>query len=196
MMCNILIAGVGGQGTVLASRVIASAAMKRGFNVRTTETIGMAQRGGSVVGHTRIGDKIFSPMIPCGGAHVMLAFEPAEAVRNLHFLAEDGALLVLDSAVKPATVALSGVSYDAEAMTDYLRDHVKKAIIINGETLKERCGMTLNVAMLGVAAQSGVFPFDTEALIEVIEEMPKYRKRNLTSFELGRETYDGYTGQN
>lgn len=195
MTCNILIAGVGGQGTVLASRLIAAAAMKRGFNVRTTETIGMAQRGGSVIGHTRIGDNVFSPMVPSGGAHVLLAFEPAEAVRNLHYLAGNGTLIVCDSAIKPVTTALTGEPYEAETMTDYLRVHTPNAVIIDGKELKEKCGKTLNVALLGVMVQSGVLPFDTEAMIETIEEMPQYREQNITSFELGRKLFDGYIRQ-
>jgi len=189
MTCNILIAGVGGQGTVLASRLIASAAMKRGYNVRTTETIGMAQRGGSVIGHTRIGDIVYSPMIPDGGAHLLLAFEPAEAVRNLHYLAKNGTLIVCDSAILPVTTALSGKQYEAETMIGYLRGNIPRAIVVDGKTLKEQCGKTLNVALLGVAAQSGVFPFDAEAMIETIEDMPKYRRQNIKSFELGRKTY-------
>jgi len=196
MTCNVLIAGVGGQGTVLASRLIASAAMRRGFDVRTTETIGMAQRGGGVIGHTRIGDDVFSPMIPEGGAHLLLAFEPAEAVRNLRYLAEDGTLIVCDSAIKPVTAALSDTQYEAETMTGYLKDTVPGAIIIDGKRLKEQCGKTLNVALLGVAAESGVFPFDAEAMLETIGDMPKYSRQNITSFELGRKTYGEYIRQN
>jgi len=196
MTCNILIAGVGGQGTVLASRLIASAAMKRGLDVRTTETIGMAQRGGSVIGHTRIGDNIFSPMIPTGGADLMLAFEPAEAVRNLHYLAKNGTLIVSDSAIKPVTVALTGATYEADEMTGYLKEHVPGVIIVDGKTLKEQCGKTLNVALLGVAVQSGAFPFDAEAMLEAIGEMPKYSRQNITSFLLGRKIYSDYIGKN
>lgn len=195
MTRNILIAGVGGQGTVLASRLIASAAMKRGFDVRTTETIGMAQRGGSVIGHTRIGDDIFSPMIPLGGAQTLLAFEPAEAVRNIGYLAEHGTLIVCDSGIKPITVALAAEPYEAEKINEYLRANFADAIIVNGDYLKEQCGKTLNVALLGVAVQSGAFPFDADAIKEVIEEMPRYSERNLASYELGRKTYDEYIRQ-
>jgi len=196
MTCDVLIAGVGGQGTVLASRLIASAAMKRGLSVRTTETIGMAQRGGSVIGHTRIGDDIFSPMIPAGGADLMLAFEPAEAVRNLRYLAQNGTLIVCDSAIKPVTVALTGATYEAEVMTGYLKDHVPGAIIVDGKALKEQCGKTLNVALIGVAVQSGAFPFDAEAMLEAIGDMPKYSRQNIKSFMLGREKYSEYIGAN
>ena len=100
MTFNLMIAGVGGQGTVLASKLIAAAAMKKGLNVRTTETIGMAQRGGSVFGHVRIGlttdsdsGQIFSPLIPMGKANAILALEPAEAVRQLPYLRKDGTVV-------------------------------------------------------------------------------------------------------
>ena len=83
MSMNCLLCGVGGQGTVLASRLIAYAAMQKGLEVRTAETIGMAQRGGCVVSHVRTGDEIFSSLIPLGSADVIIAFEPAEAVRCL-----------------------------------------------------------------------------------------------------------------
>ena len=83
---NCLLCGVGGQGVVLASKLIAYGAMEKGMFVRTSETIGMAQRGGSVVSHVRMGEEIHSPMIPKGCADVLLAFEPAEAVRNLSYL--------------------------------------------------------------------------------------------------------------
>ena len=87
---NCLLCGVGGQGVVLASRLIAYAAMEKGNFVRTAETIGMAQRGGSVVSHVRIGEEIYSPQVPVGSADVILAFEPGEAVRCLPYLKKDG----------------------------------------------------------------------------------------------------------
>ena len=85
-MTNLLIAGVGGQGTVLASKLIAAAAMNKGLDVRTTETIGMAQRGGSVVSHVRMGRNVHSPLIRPKRAQAIIGFEPAEAVRILHYL--------------------------------------------------------------------------------------------------------------
>jgi indolepyruvate ferredoxin oxidoreductase beta subunit len=93
---NCLLCGVGGQGVVLASKLIAYAAMEKGLNVRTSETIGMSQRGGSVVTHVRMGETVHSPMIPKGAADVIMAFEPAEAVRNLSYLKKDGVMVVED----------------------------------------------------------------------------------------------------
>jgi len=193
MTYNYLIAGVGGQGTVLASKLIAAAAMKRGFDVRTTETIGMAQRGGSVVSHVRIGDVIHSPLIPSGSAHALIAFEPAEAVRFLPFLSVQGKLIVCDNAVKP--VAEPGAApYEEAAIVDFLKNSVPGSVVVRGQPLKEQCGKTLNVALLGLAAQSGVFPFDIEAIREAIAEMPRFREENLASFELGRRVYHESVG--
>ena len=187
MIFNILISGVGGQGTVLASKLIAAAAIECGFDVRTTETIGMAQRGGSVVGHTRIGDNIPSPLILPGCADLLIAFEPSEAVRQLSFLSEDGTLIVCDNGVTPLTYALTQQVYEPDVLINYIKDNIEKAIIVPGKPIISQYSKMLNVALLGVAAQSGIFPFTTEALKSVISEMPKFRNENLEAFEIGRK---------
>ena len=187
---NCMIAGVGGQGTVLASKLIAAAAMKKGYDVRTTETIGMAQRGGSVFGHVRIGKDIFSPLIPLGRANAIIAFEPAEAVRQLPYLCKgtgsDEPPLVIssDSAIKPITG-----SYDASVMLNYLQKFSPRLIILDGKRLTAQSPKTLNVALLGAAAQSRLFPFDADILSDVIKEtLPKrFLEMNIKAFELGRE---------
>jgi indolepyruvate ferredoxin oxidoreductase beta subunit len=194
MTFNCMIAGVGGQGTVLASKLIAAAAMKRGYDVRTTETIGMAQRGGSVVSHVRIGENMYSPLIPPGAAHALIAFEPAEAVRQLPYLRADGLLIVCDSAIKPVADP-KAAPYEAAAMIGYLTANVSKLVVIDGRRLMEQGAKTLNVALLGVAAHSGIFPFDADTLKEVIPEMlaRRFWDMNVQSFELGR-TYHEHIG--
>ena len=179
MVFNCLIAGRGGQGTVLASKLLAAAAMKRGYEVRTTETIGMAQRGGSVVSHVRIGKEIFSPLIPKGCAQVLIGFEPTEAVRQLPFLIQGGKLISTDGAAE---------------MVEYLKANIPGSIIIQSAPIKENYGKMLNVALLGAAAQGGLFPFEPDALLETISEMPRFREENLNAFELGRSLYDEYIG--
>jgi len=184
-----MIAGVGGQGTVLASRLIAAAAMKKGYDVRTTETIGMAQRGGCVFGHVRIGQNIFSPIVPMGKADVIIAFEPAEAVRQLAYLKPEASLVVCDSAIKPISGAnLEAQTYEAAMMIEYLKNNVHRLIVADGKRLTEHNAKTLNVALLGAAAQSGIFPFDAETLKNVIPEIlpERFWEINLKSFELGR----------
>lgn len=106
MSKSVILCGVGGQGTVLASKLISYAAMAKGEEVKSAETIGMAQRGGSVTSHVRMGVGAFSPLIPKGKADVMIAFEPAEAVRNLSYLKENGVVVVSKKAVKPVTASL------------------------------------------------------------------------------------------
>ena len=191
-----MIAGVGGQGTVLASKLISAAAMKKGFDVRTTETIGMAQRGGSVFGHCRIGENIFSPLIPLGKADALIALEPSEAVRQMAYLGKDATVLVCNTAIKPTTVHQTAENvYEAGVMLDFLKENAPKLIMIDGQRLSEQntamgiSSKTLNVALLGAAAQSGVFPFDADTLKSVLNEIlpQRYLEMNIKSFELGRE---------
>ena len=115
-MINILLAGVGGQGTVLAAKVLASAAQARGWQVRTAETIGMAQRGGNVTSHVRMGsdgEEVFSSLITPGTADILIALEPGEAARALPYLAPGGVLVTATTAIQPVTSALSGQPYHA-----------------------------------------------------------------------------------
>ena len=117
-MLNILLTGVGGQGTVLAAKVLAQAALEKGWKVRTAETIGMAQRGGNVVSHVRIGNKgeqVHAPLVSRGTADLVIAFEPAEAARVLPYLAPDGVMVSATTAIEPITAALSSEPYLAEA---------------------------------------------------------------------------------
>ena len=172
---NCLLCGVGGQGTVLASKLIAYAALDKGMFVRTTETIGMAQRGGSVVSHVRMGEEIFSPMIPKGQADVMIAFEPAEAVRNLSYLKEDGIAVVNMKAVKPVTATLNNAEYTGQEMIGYLKEHVKNLILVDGEAICEEVGSAkvLNVTLLGAALASNVFDLSLQDMEKEIETQVK-----------------------
>ena len=190
-MFNCLIAGVGGQGTVLASKLIAAAAMNRGFDVRTTETIGMAQRGGSVISHIRIAkslSEISSPIIPVGKADAIIAFEPSEAVRQLPFLSAGGHMIVCDTAIKPAG-SFDGVPYEGKDMIDFLKDNIKNLVVVDGYEIMKQSAKALNVALLGAATESGIFPFDADAMREVLVElMPeRFIELNNIAFELGRK---------
>lgn len=183
-----LLCGVGGQGTVLASKMIAFAAMEKGENVRTAETIGMAQRGGCVVSHVRVGGSIKSPMIPEHGADVLIAFEPAEAVRCLKYLKEGGTVVVNKRAVKPVTATLTGGSYDGKEMLSYLQEKVKKLILVDGDAICEKCGSAkvLNMVLLAAAAKSGALSMNIEELKSAIEKrMPeKFRDLNLKAVRI------------
>ena len=186
---DILICGVGGQGTVLASKLIASAAMSENNIVHSAETIGMAQRGGSVTSHVRIGDRAFSPLIPNGGADVMLAFEPSEAVRNLKFLKKDGAVIVNSQPIKPITETLDNTGYDGSNMIEYLKQNCKTCIVVDGKYFSDNLGSSkfFNIAILGVACGANKLGLDKDSLIKQIETKvkEKFVEVNKKAFELG-----------
>ena len=188
MNTNCLLCGVGGQGTVLASKLISAAAMKKGLKARSAETIGMAQRGGCVVSHVRIGDQIYSPLIPKGGADVIIAFEPAEAVRCLPYLKKNGTVIVNTKPVIPVTASLGIGNYTGAEMIQYLREHVQNLIIVNGDEIAEKLhsAKALNVALLGAAAKSGALGLSIEELEDVIlERIPeKFRELNLNALHI------------
>ena len=175
---DILVCGVGGQGTVLASKLIASAYMAKGETVHSAETIGMAQRGGSVTSHVRIGEA-YSPLIAQGGADIILAFEPAEAVRNLAYLKKGGIVITNNVPVKPATDSLMNSGYEAQPMLDYLKD---KCDCISREFGSAKF---YNIALLGVAAASGRLGLDEADIISAIENgvNPKFVEVNKKVFE-------------
>lgn len=130
-MINILLTGVGGQGTVLAAKILATAAASHGWQVRTAETIGMSQRGGSVVSHVRIGDageEIHAPLITLGTADLIIAFEPTEGARVLPYLAKDGMLVSATTVVRPPSQALSGESYTSEEIIEGIKSSFYNAM--------------------------------------------------------------------
>lgn len=189
MSKSVILCGVGGQGTVLASKLISYAAMAKGEEVKSAETIGMAQRGGSVTSHIRIGEETFSPLIPKGKADVMIAFEPAEAVRNLDYLKQDGVVVVSKKAVKPVTAALSGASYEAQEMLDYLQTKVKRLIVVDGQQVMEELGSAkvLNVVLLGAAIGCNEIAISVEEIRAAIrEKVPeKFYELNIAALEAG-----------
>ncbi len=168
---NILLCGVGGQGTVLASKLIASAAMGMGEVVHSAETIGMAQRGGSVTSHVRIGEKAFSPLIPGGKADVLIAFEPAEAVRNLRYLSKSATVIVNRIPVQPVTESLGESHYDGEQMVAYLQEKCARVVVVDAAGLCEQIGSAkfFNVAILGVAVGTGATGLDRDIVLREIE---------------------------
>ena len=183
MRKNIILCGVGGQGTVLASRLISAAAMKKGWPVMSAETIGMAQRGGSVFSHLRLGEGVYSPMIARGEADLILGFEPGEAVRMLPFLKEGGHVVVSKRPVMPVTATLSGASYRAEDMLAFLQSQVKNLMIVDTEAALEAVGSAkvLNLIMLGAALHSGVLGLEEADIRQAILEKiaPKFHELNF-----------------
>lgn len=189
-MTNIILCGVGGQGTVLASKLIAAAAMARGEAAHTAETIGMAQRGGSVVSHVRIGEGVYSPIIPKGQADLMIAFEPAEAVRNMTYLKPGAAAVVSSAPVMPVTAALSGSSYKPSDMINVLAGAGFDVTVIDGAAIVSELGSakSLNVALLSAACETGKAGMTSEELVSVLGTSVKkeYLKQNMRAVRLGQ----------
>ena len=158
MSKNILICGVGGQGTVLAAKVLSQAAISSGEHVLSAETIGMAQRGGSVTSHVRIGEDIFSPLIPNGQADIIIAFEAAEAVRNIQFLKNGGMVIVNKKVVQPTTASLTGKTFSEDTMVEYLEKTAGKAIVVDTDIACKELGSSkvVNMVLLGAACKTGL----------------------------------------
>lgn len=169
---NIVLCGVGGQGTVLASKLIAAAAMKKGISVMSAETIGMAQRGGSVFSHIRLGEHLHSPMIAKGTADIIIGFEPAEAVRMLPYLKKHGQVIVSSHAIMPVTSTLSGADYNGKEMILYLKKVVSNLLVVDSEKACHELGSSkvLNILLLGAAISGGALGLTEEELREAIKD--------------------------
>lgn len=187
MSTNIVLCGVGGQGTVLASKLLAAAAMAKGINVMSAETIGMAQRGGSVFSHLRIGNDASTPMIAKGEADMIIGFEPAEAVRLLPTLKEGGCVVVNSKPIMPVTASLGGMDYKGTEMLDYLKSKVKNLIIVDGEAACEEIGSpkVLNMVLLGAAVHSGFIDISDEEIKKAIENKvkPQFVEMNFKAID-------------
>ncbi|MBQ4361312.1 MAG: indolepyruvate oxidoreductase subunit beta [Lachnospiraceae bacterium] len=193
---DIILCGVGGQGTVLASKIIAAAAMDEGNTAHSAETIGMAQRGGPVTSHVRIGEDVYSPLIPYGSADILLAFEPSEAVRNLKYIKPDGVVIVNTCAIKPVTENLKKSGYSGEVMTEYLASKCDCVFVSSDEVCKPFGSVKFfNIIMLGIAAGSGRLGIAKETLLRRIKAQVRaqFAEANLKAFEtgykMGREAY-------
>ncbi len=169
---NIILCGVGGQGTILASKLISTAAMEKNIPVMSAETIGMAQRGGSVFSHLRMGKEVYSPMIARGTADIILGFEPGETVRMLPYLKKGGQVVVSARPVMPVTASLSGSSYDGKEMLAYLEKQVEHLQIIDTEKACKELGSAkvVNLLLLGSAVRSGALGLTEEDIREAIKK--------------------------
>ena len=158
-MLNVLIAGVGGQGSVLAAKILAQAATEKGWQVRTAETIGMAQRGGNVLSHVRMGnagEDIYAPLVPRGKADCVIALEPGEGLRALPYLAPNGLLVSAQTGIASVTADLSGTHYSPAAVLEHLVQAAPHFVAVDDKALSEAAGSgkALNVGMLAAAIQA------------------------------------------
>lgn len=182
---NIMIVGVGGQGTLLTSRILGNLAIGAGFDVKLSEVHGMAQRGGSVVTFVRYGEKVAEPIVEEGCADVLIAFERLEALRYLHFLKEDGVVIVNDWRIDPITVVTGAAQYP-ENIVETLQT-VRKTIAVEAAKTAIDMGApkAFNVVVLGAAAR--YMGFSKEDWLSVIEKTvpQKTVEVNRKAFEAG-----------
>lgn len=185
-MQSILICGVGGQGILLASDILAEVALEAGYDVKKSEVHGMAQRGGSVVSHIRYGEKVYSPLIGRGGADVILSFEKLEALRNIGYLSPHGFVILNNLEILPLPCASGLESYPSQ-IVEKLRGFTKKVELVDGLKLAKRAGSskTVNVVLLGSLARNLDLPY--EDWLRVIERrVPKKMvEMNRDAFQLG-----------
>lgn len=176
MSKNIIVCGVGGQGTILASKLIAQAAMNRGIPVKTAETIGMAQRGGSVFSHLKLGNGAAGSLIGKGEADVLIGFEPGETVRHLPFLKKDGVVISTSRPIQPVSAMIGSSEYRVNDILSYLRKNAPNLTLIDSEKALQEIGNTkvLNVLLLGAAARSGHLGVSAEDIRNALRErMPE-----------------------
>lgn len=185
---DILISGVGGQGTILASKILASSAAEAsGVCARTGETIGMSQRGGCVVSHVRT-EAVCSSYIPQGCADLLLSFELCEGARNIPWLKKGGHAIVNTAQVNPITVALGASKYDTQSIKKYISEN-SDAYFVDANSIAISCGSvkTVNVVLVGIAFGLSLLDVTKESIISAINKNvnPKFHKMNTDAFEAG-----------
>ncbi len=184
---NILIAGVGGQGTVLASKILGEVAKSAGYDVKQSEIHGMSQRGGSVVTHVRYGQKIYSPLVAAGNADVIMAFEELEALRYLPYLKKDGLLIVNQQQMLPMPVIAGNAQYPKDIVEEAGAMGAQvKASAASALALEQGDARAANVVLLGILSRHLEFP--EERWLDAIRKTVKDKlvDMNLRAFEVGR----------
>lgn len=187
MTKNIMIVGVGGQGTLLTSRILGGITLDAGYDVKLSEVHGMAQRGGSVVTFVRYGEKVAEPIVEQGQADVLIAFEKLEALRYAHFLKKDGVLIINDQQIEPITVVTGAAQYPENIIENLEKEYTVYRIDAMEEAKKLGNAKTFNIIVLGMAARH--MDFSKEAWLQAIEKNvpPRTVEINQKAFLLSYE---------
>jgi indolepyruvate ferredoxin oxidoreductase beta subunit len=183
---DVMLVGVGGQGTILATKVLSKVAQDIGYDIKVSEIKGMAQRGGSVVTQVRLAPQVYSPLIPSGGADVILSFEKLEALRWLDYLKPDGTIIINDQVINPVPVLIGAATYP-EGVLDYISSKVKNTEVVNALDIAVQCGnaRTANVVLLAVLAKH--MPIDRHSWEQALEAVvpEKFIEVNKAAFNAG-----------
>ena len=186
-MTNILFTGVGGQGVILASTILLDVARAAGYDVKESEVHGMAQRGGSVECHVRYGEKVYSPLIPKGGADFLVTFELLETMRKLDYMAPEGLVIANKDRVDPAPVLTGEMAYPPD-LEDWIKKNIPRHLIVDTEQALKEAGTkkALNIVMLGILSK--YLPFEQDLWEKTIRAnvKEKFVEHNLKAFSLGR----------
>ncbi len=182
---NIMIVGVGGQGTLLASRILGNVLVHEGHDVKVSEVHGMSQRGGSVVTYVKYGEKVYSPIIGEGEADIILAFEQLEAYRALPYLHRDGTMITATQCIDPMPVITGAAKYP-EGLCDKIAAQAN-LITCDALALAKEAGTAkaANVVLIGVLAKRTEIPYETWIEILKTTVPPKFLEMNLRAFDLG-----------
>jgi indolepyruvate ferredoxin oxidoreductase beta subunit len=190
---NVVLAGVGGQGILLAAEILGTAAVKEGLNVRVSEIHGMAQRGGAVVSHVRIGEKVLAPTVLEGEADVLLGFELLETLRNLKFASEKTLVLMSTERIQPTELSAKMQKYpNLEEIEAKIKPFTKKLILVKTTELARKAGsiLTENTVLIGALAATGRMPIKESSIIEALRELvpSKQLDVNVKAFKLGYDS--------
>ncbi len=185
---NIMIVGVGGQGTLLTSRILGAVAIKHGYDVKVSEVHGMSQRGGSVVTYVKMGENIHSPLVEYGEADIILAFEQLEAIRWAGYLKKDGQFIISDQKIDPMPVITGQAKYP-DGILPRIQDAFDNTMVIDALDIAKQCGnmKAANTVMVGRLAKTTDIPIDTwlEAVGEIVPK--KFLDVNIKAFNAGYE---------
>ncbi len=189
MVKNIMIVGVGGQGSLLASKLLGHLLLTRGYDVKVSEVHGMSQRGGSVVTYVRYGDKVYSPIIDKGEADLIVSFEKLEAARWVAYLRKDGTIVTNTQETDPMPVITGAAEYP-EGLVEKLTARGVKVDAIDALSLAEQAGSSKAVNLVLMGRLSKYFDFDDAAWQEAIEACvpAKFLELNRRAFALGRDS--------
>lgn len=190
---NILITGVGGQGVILISELLGNAAVNDGLNVRGSEVLGMAVRGGSVISTIRIGSEVYGPLIPMGKCDILIGIEPSEALRNITYLSPSSLVILNMAKIVPTSVFIGESSYPSlEEIVEKLSQIANRVIRLKAAQIAEEAGsvMAANIVMLGALFGTGQLPIKIETTKEQIRARfsAKLAPVNIKAFDLGYQT--------
>lgn len=183
---SVMIVGVGGQGSLLASKLLGRLLVDEGYDVKVSEVHGMSQRGGSVVTYVRFGDKVYSPIVTEGEADVIIAFEKLEAARYARYLKKDGCIVVNTQEIDPMPVIIGAAEYPDGVLEELIAKGMQ-IDALDALSLAEQAGSSkaVNIVLMGRAAKRFDIPY--ESWIQAIENTvaPRFVEMNKTAFDLG-----------